>query len=211
MTVPHGSGDVGGAGPTDPEPPAFALAVASLRAARPRPEVRLTEVRPPQRLAPYAIAISGSVPPPGALSDDVDDLATGRLVVLHDPDGHESWNGVTRLVAYVRADLDPDMAGDPLLASVGWSWLREALEGSRCPVHRCRRHGHPGQLGELRRPRRATGHGRARGTGVVDPSGAGPDRPPGRLVRPAVLRGWSAPGHPRRRHAGRGSGPANLN
>ena len=129
MTVPHGSGDVGGAGPSDPEPPAFALAVASLRAARPRPEVHLTEVRPPQRLAPYAIAISGSVPPPGALSDDADDLATGRLVVLHDPDGHESWNGVTRLVAYVRADLDPDMAGDPLLASVGWSWLREALEG----------------------------------------------------------------------------------
>jgi hypothetical protein len=129
MTVPHGADGVGGAGPTDPEPPAFALAVASLRAARPRPEVRLTEVRPPQRLAPYAIAISGSVPPPGALSDDIDDLATGRLVVLHDPDGHESWSGVTRLVAYVRADLEPDMAGDPLLASVGWSWLREALEG----------------------------------------------------------------------------------
>lgn len=103
------------------------IAVESLRAARPRPEVQLTEVRPPQRLAPYAIAISGSVPSPGAL-EDADDLATGRLVVLHDPDGHESWNGVTRLVAYVRADLDPEMAGDPLLASVGWSWLREALE-----------------------------------------------------------------------------------
>src|SRR5438105_4652832 len=127
MTVPHGSVDAGGAGPSDPGPPAFAVAVASLRAARPRPEVRLTEVRPPQRLAPYAIAISGAVPRPGGL-EDADDLANGRLVVLHDPEGHESWNGVTRLVAYVRADLDPEMAGDPLLASVGWSWLREALE-----------------------------------------------------------------------------------
>ena len=44
-----------------------------------------------------------------------------------DPEGHESWHGQTRLVAYVRADLDPEMAGDPLLASVGWSWLLEAL------------------------------------------------------------------------------------
>jgi hypothetical protein len=133
-------------GPSGPEPPAFALAVASLRGARPRPEVRLTEVRPPQRLAPYAVAISGSVPVPGSLvadnaadaadaadadgaQEDGDELATGRLVVLHDPDGHESWHGTTRLVAYVRADLDPDMADDPLLASVGWSWLLEALAG----------------------------------------------------------------------------------
>ena len=130
MTVTHGAGGGGGTRPTDPEPPAFTIAVESLRSAVTRPEVRLVEVRPPQRLAPYAIAISGSVPVPGAqVEDDADDLATGRLVVLHDPEGHESWNGVTRLVAYVRADLDPEMAGDPLLASVGWSWLREALEG----------------------------------------------------------------------------------
>ncbi|MDX6205750.1 MAG: hypothetical protein QOE76_1910 [Frankiales bacterium] len=134
MSVPNGAGGVGG--PSDPEPPAFALAVASLRGARPRPEVRLSEVRPPQRLAPYAIAISGSVPLPGSLADDEDgdDLATGRLVVLHDPDGHESWHGCTRLVAYVRADLDPDMAGDPMLGSVGWSWLLEALAGHGAKV-----------------------------------------------------------------------------
>ena len=118
MSVPNGSG-----GPSEPEPPAFAVAVASLRNAQPRPEVRLSEVRPPQRLAPYAVAISGSVPVPGAYAGDEepDELATGRLVVLHDPAGHESWHGTTRLVAYVRADLDPDMAGDPMLASVGCS------------------------------------------------------------------------------------------
>ncbi|MDX6258029.1 MAG: hypothetical protein QOJ11_4363 [Frankiales bacterium] len=137
MSVPNGAGGVGG--PSDPEPPAFALAVASLRRARPRPEVRLTEVRPPQRLAPYAVAISGSVPVPGSpgadsAQEDGDDLATGRLVVLHDPDGHESWHGTTRLVAYVRADLDPDMADDPMLASVGWSWLLEALAGHGAKV-----------------------------------------------------------------------------
>jgi hypothetical protein len=137
MSVPNGAGGVGG--PSDPEPPAFAVAVASLRGARPRPEVRLSEVRPPQRLAPYAIAISGSVPVPGSFGgpdsdDSADELATGRLVVLHDPDGHESWHGCTRLVAYVRADLDPEMAGDPMLASVGWSWLLEALAGHGAQV-----------------------------------------------------------------------------
>ncbi len=130
MSVPNGAG---GVGPSDPEPPAFALAVQSLRGPSPRPEVVLTEVRPPQRLAPFAVAISGAVPAPSRISlsasaaDDVDDLANGRLVVLHDPEGHESWHGTTRLVAYVRADLDPEMAGDPMLASVGWSWLLEAL------------------------------------------------------------------------------------
>ena len=110
-------------------PAAISVAVASLRSAHTRPEVRLSEVRPPARLAPYAIAISGSVPVADgqADADDAEDLATGRLVVLHDPDGHESWHGTTRLVAYVRAGLDAEMAVDPLLASVGWSWLLEAL------------------------------------------------------------------------------------
>src|SRR5699024_1837510 len=29
---------------------------------------------------------------------------------------------------YVSAELDPDLANDPLLASVGWSWLTDALD-----------------------------------------------------------------------------------
>jgi hypothetical protein len=31
-------------------------------------------------------------------------------------------------VTYVRAELDHDMATDPLLSGVGWAWLTEALE-----------------------------------------------------------------------------------
>lgn len=49
-------------------------------------------------------------------------------MLLHDPDAHEAWNGVLRLVAYVRAELDPELANDPLLATVGWSWLSDALD-----------------------------------------------------------------------------------
>lgn len=87
-----------------------------------RPEVRVEEVPAPQRVAPYSAAISAEVE-----VDDVE-LATGRLVLLHDPAGHESWHGTYRCVAYVRADVDMEMATDPLLATVAWSWLVEALE-----------------------------------------------------------------------------------
>ena len=48
----------------------------------------------------------------------------------HDPDGDEAWGGVLRVVAYVRVELDHELASDPLLPEVGWSWLTEALEQS---------------------------------------------------------------------------------
>jgi hypothetical protein len=48
--------------------------------------------------------------------------------VLHDPAGQPGWRGDTRLVAFVSADVDAEMAQDPALAEVGWSWLVDALE-----------------------------------------------------------------------------------
>jgi Protein of unknown function (DUF3000) len=80
------------------------------------------DVAAPKRLAPYATAIAASVQRDGA------DVAWGRLVLLYDPDGQEGWDGVFRLVAYIRADVEPEMAADPLLGEVGWSWLSEALD-----------------------------------------------------------------------------------
>ncbi len=56
------------------------------------------------------------------------ELATGRLVLLHDPDGEQAWDGVLRLVVYVRAEVDAELASDPLLPDVGWSWLTDALD-----------------------------------------------------------------------------------
>ncbi len=103
-------------------PVVFTRAVESLRRARPRPEVRLAEIAPPGRLAPYTFALTAEV------LRGVDELASGRLVLLHDPDGQESWDGTLRIVTYVTAELDADMAGDPLLAGVGWSWLIDALD-----------------------------------------------------------------------------------
>jgi hypothetical protein len=80
------------------------------------------DVPAPKRLAPYATAIAAAV-----RRDDAD-VAWGRLVLLYDPDGQEGWGGAFRLVAYIRAEVDPEMAADPLLGQVGWSWLSEALD-----------------------------------------------------------------------------------
>ncbi|MDQ1620394.1 MAG: hypothetical protein QOE19_2963 [Actinomycetota bacterium] len=106
-------------------PEEFLRALAALRAATPRPEVALEETPAPQRLAPHAVALTADVTTAG----EEDELATGRFVLLHDPVGHEAWAGTFRVVTYVRADLEPEMAVDPLLAGVGWAWLTESLEG----------------------------------------------------------------------------------
>jgi hypothetical protein len=102
-------------------PEEFRLAVAQLREARLRPEVFCEEMPAPQRIAPFASALSADV------TVDGDDVGTGRLVLLHDPAGNDAWEGTFRCVAYARAEIDPEMANDPLLAEVGWSWLSEAL------------------------------------------------------------------------------------
>jgi len=107
-------------------PETFARALDSLRAVRPRPEIVFEDCPAPQRLAPYAYAIGAAVRRGPEHVDD--EVATGRLILLYDPAGHEAWDGTMRLVTYVTAELEPDLAADPLLPAVGWSWLVDALE-----------------------------------------------------------------------------------
>ena len=106
--------------PTTPE--AFRVAVDQMRTARLRPEIFCEEMPAPQRIAPYAAALSADVTVEG------EDVGSGRIVVLHDPAGNDAWLGTFRCVAYVRAEIDPELVSDPMLAGVGWSWLTEALE-----------------------------------------------------------------------------------
>ena len=105
-------------------PADFAAAVRSFGVAELRPEVRTEPLRAPQRLAPWAHALGIDV------ITDADVVATGRLVLLHDPAGYDAWQGTFRLVGYATVDLEPDLAADPLLAEVGWSWLIDALAGA---------------------------------------------------------------------------------
>lgn len=107
----------------------FRLAAAGFQAARDtlsrtREDIVFEDSPAPRRLAPYATAIGAAAYREG----EEDDAASGRLVLLYDPDGQPGWTGVFRLVTLVRADIDEEMAADPLLGAVGWSWLTDALE-----------------------------------------------------------------------------------
>ncbi len=118
-------------------PADFLSALRSLRAAVGRPELRLQEIPAPARLAPYAVALeaevldpSGEGGNPGGGGDATvsPELATGRFILLHDPEPPAVWQGTFRVVTYIRARLEPEMAEDALLGSIAWTWLVEALE-----------------------------------------------------------------------------------
>lgn len=83
----------------------------------------MSETPAPQRLAPHAVAMLGEV------LDGEEELASGRFVLLHDPDGQEPWGGVFRVVSFIRAPVEMEMATDPVLSEVAWSWLIESLDG----------------------------------------------------------------------------------
>ncbi|MBL7517723.1 DUF3000 domain-containing protein, partial [Frankia sp. CNm7] len=111
------------AAPLAAGPAVFATATAALRDALTavRPEVTVHETTPPSRVAPYAFALAAG------LTNDADDLASGRFVLLFDPAGHAAWEGTARMVCYARAAVEPEVATDPMLPEVAWSWLVEAL------------------------------------------------------------------------------------
>lgn len=114
------------------EPAQFRAAVDAMNSAQVHPDIEVGPIRPPQRLAPFSYAIGAEVHHPD--NDTAAEHATfsegdafGRLILLHDPDGDEAWNGTMRLVAYIQADVEPALAADPLLPEVAWSWLVDAL------------------------------------------------------------------------------------
>ncbi|MEG3615198.1 MULTISPECIES: DUF3000 domain-containing protein [Isoptericola] len=106
-------------------PERFAAALASLRGRRTRPEVRLSEIPGPRRVAPFSLALEGEV-----ISEGVE-IATGRFVVLHDPAGQEQWHGDFRVVTLVRAELEAELAADEMLGDVAWTWVTENLESAQ--------------------------------------------------------------------------------
>jgi len=98
-----------------------------------RPEVSFESEPPPRRLAPQAMAIACTVAvDPGAVHADPADpeaeAGAGRFVLLYDPAGQDGWAGPFRVIAYLRAELEPEIAADPFIGQVGWSWLIEALD-----------------------------------------------------------------------------------
>ncbi len=138
----------------DKVPPEFLHALGTLRKARCREELHLAEIPAPARLAPFAVALGAEVLPAGpgtaatplhgpaamamtaasgTADDDETELATGRFILLHDPDGSAVWDGEFRIVTYIRAQLEPEMGNDEMLGTVAWTWLVEALENHKAP------------------------------------------------------------------------------
>jgi hypothetical protein len=106
---------------------AFTAAVASLRSGQEqvcavRPELAFEDVPAPRTLAPFAIAVAATARVDGT------EAASGRFVLLYDPAGQRGWAGPLRVIVYIRADLEPEIAADPMLGEVAWSWLTEALD-----------------------------------------------------------------------------------
>ena len=89
-----------------------------------RPELTFEREPAPRKLAPYAASVAVTVH-----GEDVDvDVGWGRFVLLYDPAGQRGWGGPFRVIAHIRVDLEPEIAADPLIGEVGWSWLTEALD-----------------------------------------------------------------------------------
>ena len=92
------------------------------RARELRPELTFEQEPAPRRLAPYAASVA--VTAGGADGD----IGWGRFVLLFDPAGQRGWGGPFRIIGHIRVDLEPEIAADPLVGVVGWSWLTEALD-----------------------------------------------------------------------------------
>lgn len=104
-------------------PPLFDRAVTGIASAPLRPELEVEPLPAPRRLATYSHAVSVIV-----ADAEGDEVASGRFVALYEPAGHDEWRGVFRCVTFAQADVETDIAEDPLLPDVVWSWLTEALD-----------------------------------------------------------------------------------
>ena len=107
--------------------PVFDAAVAALEAGRDavastRDDLELESWPAPKRLAPHAVALAVTA------FRDGEEAGEGKLMLLYDPAGQDGWTGTFRIVVQVQADVDEEMAADPLLGEVGWSWLTDALD-----------------------------------------------------------------------------------
>jgi hypothetical protein len=198
----------GAAAPGEEAATAFMAAVAGLRSGQEqvcavRPELSFEDVPAPRTLAPFATAFAASARVGGT------EVASGRFVLLYDPAGQRGWAGPLRVIVYIRADLEPEIAADPMLGEVAWSWLTEALDartsGYAAPSGTVTRVVTEG-FGAKREEPQATGFElRASWSpvGVADlPDEPADDAEPGPTVADPTVAGHAEPGHAEPAQAG---------
>jgi hypothetical protein len=106
---------------------AFDAMIADLRSGQEqvralRPELTFEDLPAPRKLAPFAASF-GAVARVGGV-----EVASGRFVLLYDPAGQRGWSGPLRVIVYIRAEVEREIAEDPMVGEVAWSWLTEALQ-----------------------------------------------------------------------------------
>jgi hypothetical protein len=116
-----------------PVPAAFAAASAAVREALSRDDLSVSEIPAPGGLAPHALALAGDVVGASGRADA--ELGTGRFVLLYDESVPEAWGGVFRVVCFAQAPLETDLALDPFVADVAWSWLVDSLDAGGASRH----------------------------------------------------------------------------
>ncbi|MCT1806909.1 hypothetical protein HMPREF3157_07155 [Dermabacter sp. HMSC06F07] len=107
----------------------FVSAIDALTAAPIRHEVKWEEIPAPSRLAPFSWAAEADV-----VMHDAD-LASGKFIVLYDPEGREDWSGRARIVTLMQAQLEHEFALESMLGDVAWSWVTESLELAGTEAH----------------------------------------------------------------------------
>ena len=86
-----------------------------------RPEMTIEPVPAPARLATHTAAALAD------LYEGDNALAEGKLVVLFEPTYQPEWDGNTRLVGFIKAELETELVTDSLLLEVGWSWVTDSF------------------------------------------------------------------------------------
>ena len=122
-----GRGDSAQAREPNSGDPVFDAAVTALEEGRDavaagRDDLEFEGWPAPKRLAPHAVALAATA------FRDGEEAGEGKLMLLYDPAGQDGWTGTFRIVIQVHADVEEEMAADPLLGEVGWSWLTDALD-----------------------------------------------------------------------------------
>ncbi len=116
--------------PLSPLPAPFAAACASMESVEFRKDLTVRTIPSPTGVAPFSRAMAANVL---ASHDDTghapaDSIhGAGRFILLYDPSEPDSWGGAFRVVCFAQAPLESEIALDPFLADVTWSWLVDAL------------------------------------------------------------------------------------
>jgi hypothetical protein len=107
----------------------FQLAVMSLRQASIRPELNITEIPSPEKLAKHSVALAANV---GAdAHENRSDQGTGRFVLLNSDKPQDGWGGHFRVICFAKSPLETDIGQDELITDVCWAWLEDALKNRR--------------------------------------------------------------------------------